>query len=49
MVNNKIVPIDPINDKGVKKEIENFKFFSQYGDFKKELKNYKNGEVSYNS
>lgn len=34
MVNNKIVPIDPINDKGVKKEIENFKFFSQYGDFK---------------
>ncbi|EOD3981867.1 tandem-type lipoprotein [Staphylococcus aureus] len=48
MVNNKIVPIDPINDKGVKKEIENFKFFSQYGDFK-ELKNYKNGEVSYNS
>ncbi|MBO8597564.1 tandem-type lipoprotein [Staphylococcus aureus] len=48
MVNNKIVSIDPINDKGVKKEIENFKFFSQYGDFK-ELKNYKNGEVSYNS
>ncbi|MGJ9935682.1 Csa1 family protein [Staphylococcus aureus] len=25
--------MDPINDKGVKKEIENFKFFSQYGDF----------------
>ncbi|MDM6397569.1 tandem-type lipoprotein [Staphylococcus aureus] len=47
MVNNKIVPIDPINDKGVKKEIENFKFFSQYGDFK-ELKNYKNGRISSN-
>ncbi|MFK3280199.1 tandem-type lipoprotein [Staphylococcus aureus] len=48
MVNNKIVPIDPINDKGVKKEIENFKFFSQYGDFKG-LKNYQNGDYSYNS
>ena len=30
-----------------KKEIENFKFFSQYGNFK-DLKDYKDGEVSYN-
>ncbi|PAG53181.1 hypothetical protein APV68_13620, partial [Staphylococcus aureus] len=42
MVNNKIIPIGPINDEGIKKEIENFKFFSQYGDFKG-LKNYQNG------
>ncbi|HBI9386299.1 TPA: tandem-type lipoprotein, partial [Staphylococcus aureus] len=48
MVNNKIIPIGPINDEGIKKEIENFKFFSQYGDFKG-LKNYQNGDYSYNS
>ncbi|WP_031862096.1 tandem-type lipoprotein [Staphylococcus aureus] len=48
MINNKIIPTEEIKDEKLKKEIENFKFFSQYGDFK-ELKNYKNGEVSYNS
>ncbi|HHD6477570.1 TPA: Csa1 family protein, partial [Staphylococcus aureus] len=33
--------------KKIKKEIENFKFFVQYGDFKN-LKNYKDGDISYN-
>ncbi|QOY79182.1 tandem-type lipoprotein [Staphylococcus aureus] len=47
MVNNKIIPIGPINDEGIKKEIEEFKFFVQYGNFK-ELENYKDGKVSYN-
>lgn len=30
-----------------KKEIESFKFFAQYGNFK-DLKNYKDGDISYN-
>ena len=30
-----------------KKEIENFKFFVQYGDFK-DLSKYKDGDISYN-
>ena len=36
-----------LDDEKIKKEIENFKFFSQYGNFK-DLKDYKDGEVSYN-
>ncbi|MBU6112276.1 tandem-type lipoprotein [Staphylococcus aureus] len=47
MVNNKIIPIGPINDEGIKKEIENFKFFVQYGNFKN-FEKYNNGEFSYN-
>ncbi|HCZ8338322.1 TPA: tandem-type lipoprotein [Staphylococcus aureus] len=47
MENNKIIPLKPIDDEKVEKEIEKFKFFVQYGNFK-ELKNYKDGEVSYN-
>ncbi|MFV0120398.1 tandem-type lipoprotein [Staphylococcus aureus] len=47
MKNNKIIPLKPIDDEKVEKEIEKFKFFVQYGNFK-ELKNYKDGEVSYN-
>ncbi len=47
MENNKIIPLKPINDEKVKKEIEEFKFFVQYGNFK-ELENYKDGEVTYN-
>ncbi|HEE8649266.1 TPA: tandem-type lipoprotein [Staphylococcus aureus] len=46
--NNKIILLDNVEDEKLKQKIENFKFFSQYADFK-ELKNYKNGEVSYNS
>ncbi|WP_044466463.1 tandem-type lipoprotein [Staphylococcus caprae] len=44
MENNKITPTKQIKDEKLKKEIENFKFFVQYGNFK----DYKNGEVSYN-
>ncbi|WP_025176448.1 tandem-type lipoprotein, partial [Staphylococcus aureus] len=40
MVDNKIIPTKEIKDEKIKKEIENFKFFVQYGDFKN-LKNYK--------
>ncbi|CDR61337.1 tandem-type lipoprotein [Staphylococcus schweitzeri] len=47
MENNKIIPLKPIDDENVKKEIEKFKFFVQYGNFK-ELENYKDGEVTYN-
>ncbi|EMJ4899228.1 TPA: tandem-type lipoprotein [Staphylococcus aureus] len=47
MENNKMIPLKPIDDEKVEKEIEKFKFFVQYGNFK-ELKNYKDGEVSYN-
>ena len=34
MVNNKIIPTQKINDNKLKNEIENFKFFVQYGSFK---------------
>lgn len=44
MENNRIIPTKPIPDDKLKKEIENFKFFVQYGDFK----NYKDGDISYN-
>ncbi|MBU5272574.1 tandem-type lipoprotein [Staphylococcus caprae] len=47
MNHNKITPTKQIKDEKLKKEIENFKFFSQYGNFK-DLKDYKNGDVSYN-
>ncbi len=47
MVDNKIIPTKEIKDKNIKKEIENFKFFVQYGDFKN-LTNYKDGDISYN-
>ncbi|KMR47147.1 hypothetical protein EX85_14990, partial [Staphylococcus aureus] len=47
MENNKIITLKPIDDEKVKKEIEEFKFFVQYGNFK-ELENYKDGEVTYN-
>ncbi|MCG1148658.1 tandem-type lipoprotein [Staphylococcus epidermidis] len=45
--NNKIIPTKQIKDEKLKKEIENFKFFVQYGNFKN-LKDYKDGNVSYN-
>ncbi|MEJ7174894.1 tandem-type lipoprotein [Staphylococcus caprae] len=47
MKQNKIIPTKPISDDKLKKEIENFKFFVQYGDFKN-LKDYKDGDISYN-
>ncbi|NFY73815.1 tandem-type lipoprotein [Staphylococcus aureus] len=47
MEHNRIIPTKPITDDKLKKEIENFKFFVQYGSFK-DFKDYKNGDISYN-
>ncbi|HCY1900199.1 TPA: tandem-type lipoprotein [Staphylococcus aureus] len=47
MIDNKIIPTKDINDEKIKKEIENFKFFAQYGNFK-DLSEYKDGDISYN-
>ncbi|SCS46651.1 tandem lipoprotein [Staphylococcus aureus] len=47
MVDNKIIPTKDIKDEKIKKEIENFKFFAQYGNFK-DLSKYKDGDISYN-
>lgn len=47
MEHNKIIPTKPIPNDKLKKEIENFKFFVQYGNFKN-LKDYKNGDILYN-
>ncbi|MDU3968275.1 MAG: tandem-type lipoprotein [Staphylococcus epidermidis] len=47
MKNNEIIPIKKIEDSKIKREIGEFKFFAQYADFK-ELKDYKNGNISYN-
>ena len=46
MVDNKIIPTKGIKDENIK-EIENFKFFAQYGSFK-DLSKYKDGDISYN-
>ena len=40
MENNKIIPTERIENFNVKKEIEEFKFFSQYANFNS-LKDYK--------
>nr|WFO04307.1 tandem-type lipoprotein [Staphylococcus aureus] len=45
--NNKIVLLDNVEDKKLKQKIENFKFFSQYADFK-DLKNYQDGNITTN-
>ncbi|MCL7517367.1 tandem-type lipoprotein, partial [Staphylococcus aureus] len=47
MINNKFISTEEVKDEKIKKEIENFKFFVQYGNFKN-LKNYKDGDISYN-
>ncbi|HGK4949776.1 TPA: tandem-type lipoprotein [Staphylococcus aureus] len=47
MIDNKIIPTKEIKDEKIKKEIENFKFFAQYGNFK-DLSKYKDGDISYN-
>ncbi len=47
MKNNKIIPTEKIKDKKLTNEIENFKFFVQYANFK-DLNDYKNGDISYN-
>ncbi|NJH83421.1 tandem-type lipoprotein [Staphylococcus agnetis] len=45
--NNKIVPLKPINDKKIRKEIEDFRFFVQYANFK-DLNSYDQGNFDYN-
>ncbi|HDD7112261.1 TPA: tandem-type lipoprotein [Staphylococcus aureus] len=45
--NNKIVLLDNVEDEKLKQKIENFKFFSQYADFK-DLKNYQDGSITTN-
>ncbi|HEI1436400.1 TPA: tandem-type lipoprotein [Staphylococcus aureus] len=47
MIDNKIIPTKDIKEENIKKEIENFKFFAQYSNFK-DLMNYKGGDISYN-
>ncbi|MCI2954893.1 tandem-type lipoprotein [Staphylococcus caprae] len=47
MEHNRIIPTKPISNERLKKEIENFKFFVQYGNFK-DFKDYKNGDITYN-
>ncbi|HAR6989754.1 TPA: tandem-type lipoprotein [Staphylococcus aureus] len=47
MEHNRIIPTKPISDDKLRKEIENFKFFVQYGDFK-DINDYKDGDISYN-
>ncbi|MBN5762932.1 tandem-type lipoprotein [Staphylococcus aureus] len=47
MEHNKIVPTKPLPNDKLKKEIENFKFFVQYGNFK-DINDYKDGDISYN-
>ncbi len=39
--------MDNVEDKKLKQKIENFKFFSQYADFK-DLKNYQDGNITTN-
>ncbi|HDA3743976.1 TPA: tandem-type lipoprotein [Staphylococcus aureus] len=47
MEHNRIIPTKPMADDKLRKEIENFKFFVQYGDFK-DINDYKDGDISYN-
>ncbi|GJF49852.1 tandem-type lipoprotein [Staphylococcus argenteus] len=47
MEHNRIIPTKPIADDKLSKEIEDFKFFVQYGDFK-DINDYKDGDISYN-
>ncbi|MBE2148435.1 tandem-type lipoprotein [Staphylococcus argenteus] len=47
MEHNRIIPTKPIQDEKLRKEIEDFKFFVQYGNFK-DINDYKDGDISYN-
>ncbi len=47
MINNKLISTEEVKEENIKKEIENFKFFAQYSNFK-DLMNYKDGDISYN-
>ncbi len=47
LVNNKIIPKKPIKDEKVRKEIEDFRFFVQYANFK-DIEKYGFGKFDYN-
>ena len=47
MKDNKIFLTKKVKDKNLENKIKNFKFFSQYGNFK-DIDSYKNGDISYN-
>ncbi|HDE3938535.1 tandem-type lipoprotein [Staphylococcus aureus] len=47
MINNKFISTEEVKEENIKKEIENFKFFAKYSNFK-DLMNYKDGDISYN-
>ncbi|HHA5971932.1 TPA: tandem-type lipoprotein [Staphylococcus aureus] len=47
MINNKFISTEEVKEENIKKEIKNFKFFAQYGNFK-DLSKYKDGNISYN-
>ncbi|MGN5881999.1 tandem-type lipoprotein [Staphylococcus simulans] len=47
LINHKIVLKNRISDKHLEEEIKNFKFFSQYANFKN-IEEYKNGKISTN-
>ena len=47
MEKNKINPIKKIEDSKINREIDEFKFFAQYANFK-DLKEYKNGNIATN-
>ena len=47
MKSNEIILTEKIDDQKLKNEIENFKFFLQYANFKN-LNNYKNENITYN-
>ncbi|QHK68300.1 tandem-type lipoprotein [Staphylococcus aureus] len=44
---NRIISTKPIADDKLRKEIEDVKFFVQYGDFK-DINDYKDGDIAYN-
>ncbi len=48
MEHNKIIPTKPLPNDKLKNEIEDFKFFVQYGEDFKDINDYKDGDISYN-
>ncbi|AJC94938.1 tandem lipoprotein [Staphylococcus hyicus] len=47
LTNNKIIPKKPIEDEKIRREIEDFRFFVQYANFK-DLDLYSSGDFDYN-
>ena len=47
MKNNKIIPTEKIEDSKIREEIEEFKFFAQYADFKGTSLGYKDVKYTF--